>query len=82
MGDNYIRLDGMAGRSTGSSGTLIGTLPTDFRPSDDVEVPVATRNGVIGAVLISKDGTINLLSGDPSKVSFDGITFLTGISLG
>ncbi len=73
--EGYAHLEGAV--ATTAAGRDIATLPASARPGHRVVVAVATVGAAPGRIGIDPDGTVALLSGDPSFVSLEGVVFRT-----
>jgi hypothetical protein len=70
----YVHLQGAVERISGSA-TLIVTLPAGHRPAADVFFPVYTAGANVGSVSIGASGAVTFISGSPTFVSLEGISF-------
>lgn len=60
----------------GTLGTTIATLPVGCRPAAELRFPATTGSGY-GEVAIDTAGNVIPLSGSPTRIQLDGITFPT-----
>ena len=74
--DGDLELKGRIKNGTSTTGTIIATLPTGFRPVKNTGNPVVCHNGtnmVAGEIDINADGTITAVSVTNYYVSLDGV---------
>lgn len=68
-----VYLRGLIHRVSGT-GTVIGTLPSGFRPPNFSRFPVASL-GAYGQVRVDPDGTINFITGSVADVDLSAVDF-------
>ena len=73
--DNIVTLKGLLRLGTATSGTVIFTLPSGFRPKETLLIPNIS-NQLIGRVDINENGQIIFRNGSNTWFSLDGISFL------
>lgn len=71
-GNGIIYLRGLI--KSGSVPSTVFTLPSGYRPNSTIVANVIS-NGAIGRVEIEADGDVNVVSGNNTYVSLDGISF-------
>jgi hypothetical protein len=74
-----VHLAGTLANGTTTAGTLMFTLPSGFRPDQQVKLPVLTRGGgviVAGEIWIDTSGNVTIQGGQNQYLSLDGLTFL------
>lgn len=77
--NGIVRLAGKLSSGTTTSGTLMFTLPTGFRPDQPVAFPILTYAGAtltMGEMRIDTGGNVTFIAGQNTSVSLDGISFM------
>ncbi len=76
--DGFVHLSGLIKNGTTTPGTVIFTLPANFRPKLAHKFSVVSNNGstsVLGDVNVLATGEVMLISGSNGYLSLDGISF-------
>lgn len=75
-GAGFATLTG--GVNGGSTGQVVSTLPSQYRPMRDVWLSVVTAGDVVAPLVIHPDGTVVLAAGNPGFLSLAGLRIPTG----
>ena len=74
-GSGFVHLAGMISGGTATQHTPLFVLPTGFRPAKTIYFPVAVFDGAFGCVRVMSNGEVQIVSGNASWLSLNGIGF-------
>jgi len=76
--DNFVHIKGTVKSGTVGSGTTVFTLPTGYRPAEEMRFGTITMDSTtptLGSWRIKKTGVVELLAGGNTLFSLDGTCF-------
>lgn len=74
-GAGWVHLSGMLSSGSVIQHSALFTLPVGFRPAKTIYFPVAVFDGAFGCVRVTAAGEVQIVTGNASWLSLNGITF-------